>query len=135
RLGADVVVRRGADVAARIREVVPEGVDGLADGALQFAEVLPAVRDGGAFAVVRTFEGETERGITVHRVTVPQYLREQGKLDRLGRLVEAGALPVGVPAAFPPPQAGAAAPRPRGGGRPRAPPHPGPLCQADCGVW
>ena len=33
-LGADVVVRRGDDVAARFREAAPDGVDGLADGAV-----------------------------------------------------------------------------------------------------
>ena len=41
-LGADFVVRRGDDVASRIREVVPEGLDAVADGAIQHALVLPA---------------------------------------------------------------------------------------------
>jgi hypothetical protein len=48
-LGADIVVRRGDDVATRIREHVPDGVDGLADGAMLNELVIPAVRDGGAF--------------------------------------------------------------------------------------
>src|SRR5215213_11321124 len=39
-LGADLVVRRGDDVAAQIRAVVPEGVDAVADGAVQHALVL-----------------------------------------------------------------------------------------------
>src|SRR3954470_14113679 len=43
-LGADVIVRRGDDVADRIREHCPEGVDGLADGSVQDALVLPAVK-------------------------------------------------------------------------------------------
>src|SRR3954447_17343589 len=42
RLGADVVVRRGPDVASAIREVCPEGVDGLADGSVQQAVLLAA---------------------------------------------------------------------------------------------
>ena len=46
-LGADVVVRRGDDVAARIREGRPGGVDGLVDGSVQGDALLPAVRDGG----------------------------------------------------------------------------------------
>ena len=50
-LGADIVVRRGNDVAARILEHFPQGVDGLADGAVQNALVIPAVRDGGAFTL------------------------------------------------------------------------------------
>src|SRR5580700_5980035 len=33
-LGADIIVRRGDDVASRIRERFPEGVDGLAAGAV-----------------------------------------------------------------------------------------------------
>ena len=47
-LGAHVIVRRGDDVATRIRAVVPEGVDAVADGAVQHGLVLPAIRDGGA---------------------------------------------------------------------------------------
>src|ERR687885_290330 len=46
-LGADVVVRRGDDVAQRIREQFPDGVDGLADGAVLDENALPqAVEDG-----------------------------------------------------------------------------------------
>src|SRR5436853_148 len=37
-LGADVVVARGDDVADRFRTEVPDGVDGLADGALMGAK-------------------------------------------------------------------------------------------------
>lgn len=56
-LGADIVVRRGDDLAARIREHFPNGVDGLADGAVLSELVIPAVRDGGAFTSVRGFTG------------------------------------------------------------------------------
>ena len=45
-LGADVVVRRGDDVATRIREAFPGGVDALADGSVQQAMLLPAVAAG-----------------------------------------------------------------------------------------
>lgn len=107
-LGADVVVRRGDDVAGRIREVVPDGVDGLADGAVQNALVLPAVRDGGAIASVRPFEGETERGITATTVWVREYAREQAKLDRLRQLVEDGAVTLRVARTFPAEEAGEA---------------------------
>src|SRR6476469_7672496 len=64
--GADVVVRRGDDVAQRIREAYPDGVDGLADGAVQDALVLPAIRDGGGLATVRGYRGDGQRGIAVH---------------------------------------------------------------------
>ncbi len=46
-LGADVVVPRGEQVAEAIRNEVPDGVDGLADGSVQGEPLLPAVRDGG----------------------------------------------------------------------------------------
>jgi NADPH2:quinone reductase len=116
QLGADVVVPRGDDVAARIREVVPEGVDGLADGSVQQAKLLPAVRDGGGFAAVRGFEGETERGITIHQVWVRNYAREQAKLDRLRRQVEDGQVTLRVAATYPAEQAAEAHRRLEAGG-------------------
>jgi NADPH:quinone reductase-like Zn-dependent oxidoreductase len=104
-LGADVVVARGQGVADRFREAVPDGVDGLADGAVIGAAILPAVRDGGAVAAVRPFEGEPERGIAVHLVRVTDYARERDKLDRLRELVEKDVLTLRVAATFPPEQA------------------------------
>src|SRR5271165_369793 len=56
-LGADIIVRRGDDVASRIRKHFPQGVDGLADGAVLNGLVIFAVRDGGAFTSVRGFQG------------------------------------------------------------------------------
>lgn len=100
-LGADVVVRRGDDVADRIREVVPEGVDGLADGAVQSELVFPAIRDGGGMAVVRGFNGDAPRGIKIHQTRVGRYAEEAALLDRLGRQVEEGALTLRVARTFP----------------------------------
>jgi NADPH:quinone reductase len=107
-LGADAVVRRGDDVAARIREVVPEGVDGLADGSVQNERLLPAVKDGGGFATVRAWNGPSERGITIHPVWVRSYLNEQAKLDRLRQQVEEGAVTLRVARTFPAAEAAAA---------------------------
>ena len=95
-LGPDVIVPRGPDVAAHVRHVVPGGVDGLADGSVQNAQVIAAVRDGGGFASVRGFVGETTREITFHQVWVREYLREQAKLDQLRQLVEDGRLTLRV---------------------------------------
>jgi NADPH:quinone reductase-like Zn-dependent oxidoreductase len=69
-LGADVVVRRGDDVAERIRAEVPDGVAALVNGSVQGRELLPAVRDGGRIGAIRDWPDETERGITVHRILV-----------------------------------------------------------------
>lgn len=100
-LGADVVVRRGPDVAGRIRDAVPGGVDGLADGSVQNEQVVPAVRDGGAYASVRGWPGNGERDITFHTVWVREYAQEQEKLDRLRQLVEDGRVSLRVAATYP----------------------------------
>jgi NADPH:quinone reductase-like Zn-dependent oxidoreductase len=119
-LGADVVVRRGDDVATRIRDAVPDGVDGVADGAIQHALVLPAIRDGGGLASVRPFVGETVRGIEIHMVWVREYMLEHEKLAGLGQLVSDGAITLRVAATYPPEEAGDAQARlERGGTRGR----------------
>lgn len=64
----DIVVRRGDDVATRIRQHFPGGVDGLADGAALNELVIAAVGDTGAFTSVRGFEGEPQRGITFSKL-------------------------------------------------------------------
>jgi NADPH2:quinone reductase len=107
-LGADVVVRRGDDVAVRIRAAVPEGVDAVADGAIQHGLVLPAIRDGGAVAAVRPFAAETERGIVIHMVWVREYMLEHDKLDRLRQQVEDGMVTLRVADTYPPERAGEA---------------------------
>jgi NADPH2:quinone reductase len=107
-LGADVVVRRGPEFAERVREVVPEGADGVVDAAVANELVVPAVRDGGRIATVRGFKGEAERGITFHPVTVRSYAREQGKLDRLRRLAETGQVTLRVARTLPAERAGQA---------------------------
>ncbi len=67
-LGVDEVVARGDGVSAAIRAVAPKGVDGLIDSAAVNALVLPAITDGGGVAVIRGWEGPTERGITLHAI-------------------------------------------------------------------
>ena len=100
-LGADIVVGRGDDVATRIREHFPAGVDGLADGALLDAAVLPAVRDGGAVATVRGYTGDGRRGLRVTAVMVRRYAHEWGRLDRLRELAEQGTITLRVAGTYP----------------------------------
>jgi len=104
-LGADVVVRRGDDVAARIREHAPHGVDGLADGAVQDALVLPAVRDGGAVATVRGYRGDGQRGVRMYPTLVRRVAQDRPALDRLRRQAEDGVLTLRVAATYPAEQA------------------------------
>ena len=115
-LGADIVVRRGDDVAARIREHFPDGVDGLADGAVQNERVIAAVRDGGAFTAVRGYAGEPQRGINFTATWVRTYDGEFEKLDRLRQLAEAGAVTLRVAETYPPERAGEAHRRLEAGG-------------------
>ncbi|MDY7103345.1 MAG: NADP-dependent oxidoreductase [Actinomycetota bacterium] len=115
-LGADVIVRRGDDVAARIVAAVPGGVDGLADGSVQNELVVPAVRDGGAYASVRGWPGTGERDLAFHRVWVREYAQEQAKLDRLRQQVEEGSVTLRVAATYPAAEAAEAHRRLEAGG-------------------
>jgi NADPH:quinone reductase-like Zn-dependent oxidoreductase len=104
-LGADVVVRRGDDVADRIREHYPEGVDGLADGSVQDELVLSAVKDGGAVATVRGYRGNGERGVRVFPTRVNKIAQDRAALDRLRQQVEEGEVTLRVARAIPAEQA------------------------------
>ena len=115
-LGADIVVRRGDDVATRFREHFSDGVDGLADGAVQNELVIPAVRDGGAFTSVRGFIGEPLRDISFTATMVRTYDGEFEKLDRLRQLVESGSITLRVADTYTPVRAGEAHRRLEAGG-------------------
>jgi NADPH:quinone reductase-like Zn-dependent oxidoreductase len=115
-LGADIVVRRGNDVAARIRQHVPDGVHGLADGAVLNELVIPAVRDGGAFTAVRGFKGAPQRDIKFTTTFVREYDGEFEKLDRLRQLAEQGAIKLRVADTYPSERAGDAQRRLEAGG-------------------
>ncbi len=115
-LGADIVVRRGDDVASRFREHFPDGVDGLADGAVLNGRVIAAVRDGGAFTSVRGFLGAPQRDIRFTATLVRSYVHEWEKLDRLRQRVEAGDLTLRVAEVYPPENAADAHRRLEAGG-------------------
>ncbi len=118
-LGADVVVRRGDDVADRIREAVPEGVAGIADGSVQGDLLVPALADGGRIATVRGYagpEGGSGRGITWHPVSVRSYAENRAALDRLREQTEKGELTPRVADAIPAERAGEAHARLEAGG-------------------
>lgn len=100
-LGADVIVRRGDDVADRIREHAPDGVDGLADGSVQKELLVAAVRHGGGFASVRGWPGNGERDIGFHVTWVFDYATEQARLDRLRQQAEDGQVTLRVAGTFP----------------------------------
>lgn len=103
-LGADVVVPRGDDIAAQIRKIVPQGVDGLADGSFQSAAALGGVRDSGAFASVRGWKGD-ERSIVFHATSVRDYNHRADLLNGLREQVEQGRVTLRVAATYRPEQA------------------------------
>ena len=104
-LGADEVVERGDGVVARIREIAPDGVDALADGAVRDAEVLGAIKDDGALATVRGWDGPSERGITVHPVMVFGAAERTDELRALVDSAAKGDLTLRVARTFPADQA------------------------------
>lgn len=114
-LGADTVVRRGDDIAARIRRVVPQGVDGLADGSYQRDLAIGAVRDGGGFAAVRGWSMQ-ERGVVCHVISVRRYNHRADLLRQLRQDVHSGVITLRVAATYAPEQAADAHRRLEAGG-------------------
>jgi NADPH:quinone reductase len=114
--GATTFLDRAEDVVANVRALYPDGVDAVLDAAVIGAPILAAVRDGGKFAAVRLFAGETERDITIIQVRVSDYAENQEALDALGRQAEAGTLTLRVADTFPPERAAEAHERLSAGG-------------------
>ncbi|MET4060378.1 NADPH2:quinone reductase [Arthrobacter sp. UYP6] len=95
-LGPDYIVERGHNVAERIREFFPAGVDALADAAVMNERAVPAVKNDGGFATYRWWQQDPGRGITVHPIAVRDEYLSGAKLDALRRLVEEGTLTLRV---------------------------------------
>jgi NADPH:quinone reductase-like Zn-dependent oxidoreductase len=91
-LGADVVVPRGDNVANEILKIFPDGVNGLADGAVLNEKVISAVQNSGSFTSVRGYKGTGERDINFTETWVTKYDCQYEKLNSLGKLVNEGKL-------------------------------------------
>ncbi len=116
RLGADVVLPRGEGFIAAVRERYPDGVDGLADGALFNEAALPALKNGGRMATVRGWDGGGQDRVTVVPVLVRRHALEWEALDRLRQQVEDGVLTLRVADVLPAGQAAEAHRRLEAGG-------------------
>ena len=105
--GADVVVPRSDDFAGAIRQVAPDGADGVYDTALLYRDALGAVRDGGGIVFVRGWDGQEveDHGIRVHPVFVARVLERTDWLEELRALAAAGKLKLRVAGEYPPEQA------------------------------
>jgi NADPH:quinone reductase-like Zn-dependent oxidoreductase len=115
--GADVVLPRGNALVAAIRREAPEGVDAVFDTALLRRDVFPAIREGGAIAVVRTWDGEdVEQGIRIEKVQVWTVLDRTDWLSEVRELAREGVLVPRVAETYPPEAAADAQRRMEAGG-------------------
>lgn len=115
--GADVVLPRGDGLVSAVRSEAPTGVDAIFDTALLRRAVFPAVRDGGAIAVVRTWDGaEVEQGIRIEKVQVWTVLERTDWLSEIRELAARGALVPRVAGTYPPEDAADAQRRLEAGG-------------------
>ncbi|WP_037490233.1 NADP-dependent oxidoreductase [Sphingobium indicum] len=99
--GADLVLRRGDDLAERVRERFPDGVDGVIDGALFNERIVGAVRDGGVIITLRMFSGEAERGVKLVPIRSKLHAEDRAKLEELRNLAGEGKLTIRVFDTFP----------------------------------
>ncbi|CAN7147357.1 NADP-dependent oxidoreductase [Arthrobacter sp. LjRoot14] len=100
-LGADHIVPRNVPFAEAVRSIYPKGVHGVIDGAVLNGLALPALRDGGHLAVLRAWDGTSERGISVHKVYVGSAVKETAMLESLVQGVEQGVVTPRVAGIYP----------------------------------
>jgi NADPH:quinone reductase-like Zn-dependent oxidoreductase len=113
-LGAEAFVPAGDDPTPAVRELVPNGVDGVVDTATLGSRIVGAVSDGGTFVATR-IDGvpEPERGI---RVRLTRASPDASMLTTLSDLASSGALALRVAQTYPLEQAAEAHARQAQGG-------------------
>jgi NADPH:quinone reductase-like Zn-dependent oxidoreductase len=95
-LGVDIIIPRAEGYAERIRQEFPNGVDGIADGALLNELAIDAVKDGGSFTSIRGFKGEPQRDIDFTATWVTAYDCKKDILEILRQQAEEGVLTLRV---------------------------------------
>ena len=95
-LGVDYIIPRGKNFAEEVRKIFPDGVNGIADGALLNENAIGAVKDNGSFTSVRNFIGEPQRNINFTATWVSEYNCDFKKLDKLRQQVEDGLITLRV---------------------------------------
>jgi NADPH:quinone reductase-like Zn-dependent oxidoreductase len=106
--GADQVLPRGDGFADAVRGLLPGGVDAAFDTTAALTRaVLPAIRDGGAIAVVRGWGSGAppDRDITVHAVSVGNAMHNTAWLELLAEQATAGHIRLRVAGLYPPERA------------------------------
>jgi len=100
-MGAARVIPRGSDLARRVRDEQPDGVDAVADAAILGTTVVGGVRDGGQIAALRsTASYDLERGVVVHHLNVRERATDQTAISSLRDLVEQSVLSMRVGPTF-----------------------------------
>jgi NADPH:quinone reductase-like Zn-dependent oxidoreductase len=115
-LGADHVLPRGEGFATAVRELFPDGVDGIIDGAVQLDEIVPAAKDGATVVTIRGDKGTRDRGVTFWSIVVSKYAYDPQALDTLRKQAEAGLLTLRVADTLPKEEAAEAHRRLEAGG-------------------
>jgi len=100
-LGVSEIIERDSDVAAEVRERFPEGVDGLLD-LVSFTPDTSVLKEGGRLASPLGAAGEGPGRVNLMASGTT------ANLERLGRLLETGALRVHIQDTYPLEQAGTA---------------------------
>ena len=95
-LGVDYIIPRGKNFVEEVRKIFPDGVDGIADGALLNEKAIGAVKDSGSFTSVRNFIGEPQRNINFTATWVSEYYCDFEKLNTLRQQVEDGLISLRV---------------------------------------
>ncbi|WP_406129144.1 NADP-dependent oxidoreductase [Streptomyces canus] len=103
--GADIFVARGDDIAQRVLDAVPGGVDAVADSAMLHERITPAIRDNGQLAVLRFWDADPGRGITVYPINVRTRVTDTAAITQLREHAESGELTLRVAATLPAHQA------------------------------
>lgn len=103
--GADVIVPRGEGVGARFTDAAGGQLDAVYDAALIGPDTFPAIRDGGAIAIIRPQEWQPGRGITKFRAKCTELFLLPDRLERVRALVEDGTLDLEVHATYAPSRA------------------------------
>ncbi|MFJ4084339.1 zinc-binding alcohol dehydrogenase family protein [Streptomyces iakyrus] len=91
-LGAATLVPRGPDIAERVLKELGGPADAVADAALLHERIAPAVRDGGQIGILRSWDGDPGRGITVRHLNVRERDGDRDALIRLRDQAEDGAI-------------------------------------------
>ena len=115
-LGADIIISREKSFVDQIRKNFPDGVDGIADGALLNEKAIDAVKDGGSFTSIRGFKGSPQREIKFSATWVTTYNCDYEKLDKIRQQVEDGLITPRVSNVVDPENAAEAHKRLEGGG-------------------